>query len=91
MVASSLHVKFLLLLGRWIGVCSSPSTSAQVSQVLLRLSTESRSANTFVRLFPNEPGFDTVGTLLAAICWLLLDALESRGTSRFSVEAIVAS
>ena len=36
-------------------------------------------------LFPNEPDFDTVGTLFAAaVCLLLLEAPECRGKSRLS-------
>ena len=42
------------------------SRSAQVSLMLLRLSIEQQSVNTFVRRFPNQPSFDTVGILLAA-------------------------
>ena len=44
--------------------------------MLVRHGTESQSANTFVRLVPNEPSFYKVGTVLAAVFWLLLDALE---------------
>ena len=41
-------------------------------QVLL--ATDSLSADTFVRLIASDPSFNKVGTLLAADCWLLLDA-----------------
>ena len=48
-------------------------------------------SDTFVRPVPDEPGFDKVGTLLAAECWLLLDAPECRGKLRSSEAVIVAS
>ena len=65
--------------------------SAQVSLMLVRLATESRSADTFLRLVLHEPSFVEVGTVLAAECWLLLEAPECRGKSRSSKPVIVAS
>ena len=56
--------------------------SAQVSLMPLRPTTESRSANTVVRLVPDVPRFDKVGALLAAECWLLLEAPECRSNLR---------
>ena len=44
-----------------------------------------------MRLVPDEPSFNKVGTLLAAVCWLLLDAPECRGKLRSSEAVIVAS
>ena len=65
--------------------------SAHVSVMLVRPTTESRSANTFVRVVPDAPSFDKVGTLLAAECLLLLEAPASRGKLRSSEALIVAS
>ena len=63
-----------------VEITVSLSRSAQVSLTLQPLSTESQSANTFVRLVPDEPRFNKVGTLLvAAACLLLLEAPECRG------------
>ena len=56
--------------------------SAQVFLMQVRPATESRSANTFVKLVPNAPSFDKGGTLLAAECWLLLEAAKCRGKLR---------
>ena len=50
--------------------------SAQVSLMLVRHATESLSADSFLRLVLDEPGFNTVGTVLAAVCWLLPNAPE---------------
>ena len=36
------------------------------------------SFDTDSKRLPSEPSFNTVGTLLAAECWLLLDAPECR-------------
>ena len=56
------------------------------SQPTHKLPTDSRS------YFPNDPSFDTVGTLTAdAVCLLLLEAPECRRDSRSSVVAVVAS
>ena len=40
------------------------------------------SFDTDSKRLPSEPSFNTVGTLLAAECWLLLDAPECRGQDR---------
>ena len=55
----------------------SRSMSAQVSLMPVRPTTESQSANTFVRLVPNAPSFDNVGSLLAAECCLKLRNVEA--------------
>ena len=44
----------------------------------VRLATESQSAYTFVMPVPAESSFNKVGTLLATMCWLLLEAPECR-------------
>ena len=54
--------------------------SAQVSLLLVLPTTKSRFAVTFVRLVPYSPSFDKVGILLAAGCWLLLDAQDVEAT-----------
>ena len=51
----------------------SRSMSAQVSLMLVRLATESQSANTFVRLVPDEPSFNKVPY---AGCCLMLRNVE---------------
>ena len=43
-----------------------------------------------MRLVPNSPSFDKVGILLAAECWLLLDAPGCRGKLRSSRETHVS-
>ena len=48
----------------------SRSMSAQVSLMLVRLATEPLSAISLLELVPNEPSFNKVGTVLAAVCWL---------------------
>ena len=64
----------------------SRSMSAQVSLMPVRLATEPYSAISLLELVPNEPCLNKVGTVLAAMCCLLLDALECRGELR-SLEA----
>ena len=58
----------------------SRSMSAQVSLMPVRLA-----------IRPDEPSFSKVGTVPAAVCWLLFDAPECRGKLRSSKAAIVAS
>ena len=60
----------------------SRSMSAQVSLMLVRLATELKSAISLLEPVPDEPSFNKVGTVLAAVCWLLLDAPECRGKLR---------
>ena len=69
----------------------SRSMSAQVSLMRVRLATELQSTTSVLELVPNEPGFNKVGTVLAAVCWLLLEAPECRGKLRSSEAVIVAS
>ena len=49
------------------------------------------SAQVSLMLVPNETSFNKVGTLLAAVCWLLLEAPECRGKLRSSGAVIVES
>ena len=65
--------------------------SAQISLVLVRLGTETSFADSFLGVVPNQPRFHKVGTVLAAVCWLLLDAPECQGKLRSSEAAIVES
>ena len=72
-----------------VGTTDSLATCAPVSWKLARLSTDSWSRHCFQRLAPKDPNI--VGTVLDAVCLLLLKVPECRKPSGSVVEITVSS